>query len=227
MPDPHTRMEPSAAPERRSLSTQVADSLRELIISNAFVQGQQLKQHEIAKRLGVSHIPVREAFQLLESEGLVTTVPYKGAVVTRLSAAEIDELFDIRIVLESELLKRAIGSMRPDSIARAREIVERMDSAPPRELGRLNWLLHAELYRSANRPTTLEFVQRIHDNLDRYVRIQLAISDRNRLRAHEEHISLIDLCEAGDKAAALRLLSAHIRSVRDDLRRFLERRDSQ
>ena len=53
MPDPHTRMEPSAAPERRSLSTQVADSLRELIISNAFVQGQQLKQHEIAKRLGL------------------------------------------------------------------------------------------------------------------------------------------------------------------------------
>ncbi len=217
-------MEPSTTPERRSLSIQVADSLRELIISNTYAQGQQLKQHEIAKRLGVSHIPVREAFQLLESEGLITTVPYKGAVVTQLSAAEIEELFDIRSVLEAELLKRAIGRIGADSIARARAIVAKMDVAPPRQWGQLNWKLHAELYLSANRPATLGFVQRIHDNLDRYVRIQLAISEKNRRRAHEEHIRLVDLCEAGDKTGAQRLLTAHIRGVRDDLRKFLEKR---
>ena len=65
--------------ERRSLATQVADALRELIMSNAYRQGQQLRQDDLAKRLGVSHIPVREAFQLLEAEGLITNIPYKGA----------------------------------------------------------------------------------------------------------------------------------------------------
>ena len=76
--------------ERRSVATQVADALRELIMSNTYKQGQQLRQDELAKRLGVSHIPVREAFQLLEAEGLITNIPYKGAVVTRLSESEIE-----------------------------------------------------------------------------------------------------------------------------------------
>src|SRR3569832_2813800 len=70
--------------ERRSLSVQVADTLRELIISNTYTHGHPLRQDEVAKRLGVSHIPVRSAFQVLESEGLITNVPYKGAIVTRL-----------------------------------------------------------------------------------------------------------------------------------------------
>jgi len=208
--------------KRKSLSAQVADTLRELIISNTYTQGHALRQDEVARRLGVSHIPVRAAFQLLESEGLITNVPYKGAIVTRLSAAEIEEYFDIRATLEVDLLKRAITNMTPEAVARARKIVERMDNAPPARWGEYNWKLHEELYAAANRPITLEFVRKIHDNLDRYVRIQLAIAEENRQRAHQEHIKLIDLCEARDNARALKLLHAHICGVRDDLLNHLK-----
>jgi DNA-binding GntR family transcriptional regulator len=203
--------------ERKSLSTQVADKLRQAIVSNTYTQGQQLRQEEVARRLGVSHIPVRAAFQLLEAEGLITNVPYKGAVVTRLSAAEIEEYFDIRANLEVDLLKRSIGDIAPEALARARKIVERMDTASPERWGEYNWKLHEELYSAANRPITLDFVRKIHDNLDRYVRIQLSLSEENRKRAHEEHIQLIELCAAGDRQKAMRLLSAHICGVRDDL----------
>jgi DNA-binding GntR family transcriptional regulator len=212
----------SIAVERRSLSAQVADTLRELIISTTYTQGHQLRQDEVARRLGVSHIPVRAAFQLLEAEGLITNVPYKGAVVTRLSAAEIEEYFDIRATLEVDLLKRAIANITPEAVARARKIVERMDSAPPARWGEYNWKLHEELYSAANRPITLEHVRKIHDNLDRYVRIQLSLAEGNRKRAHQEHIRLIDLCEAGDRAKALQLLNAHICGVRDDLLNHLK-----
>jgi DNA-binding GntR family transcriptional regulator len=208
--------------ERKPLSAQVADRLRELIISNAYGQGEALRQDEVARRLGVSHIPVRAAFQLLEAEGLITNVPYKGAIVTRLSAAEIEEYFDIRATLEVDLLRRAIANITPEAVARARKIVERMDSAPPARWGELNWKLHEELYAAANRPITLEFVRKIHDNLDRYVRIQLSLAEENRQRAHHEHIRLIDLCEARDQTKALRLLHAHICGVRDDLLNHLE-----
>jgi DNA-binding GntR family transcriptional regulator len=203
--------------ERKSLSAQVADTLRELIVSNTYAQGHQLRQDEVARRLGVSHIPVRAAFQLLESEGLITNVPYKGAVVTRLSSADIEEYFDIRATLEVDLLKRAIARITPETVTRARKIVERMDSAPPARWGELNWKLHEELYSAANRPITLELVRKIHDNLDRYVRIQLSLAESNRQRAHQEHIKLIELCEAGDQARALKLLNTHICGVRDDL----------
>jgi DNA-binding GntR family transcriptional regulator len=209
--------------ERRSLSAQVADTLRELIMSNTYAQGHQLRQDEVARRLGVSHIPVRAAFQQLEAEGLITNVPYKGAVVTRLSAAEIEEYFDIRATLEVDLLKRSISNdLGPEAITRARKIVERMDSAPPARWGEYNWKLHEELYAAANRPITLEFVRKIHDNLDRYVRIQLSLAEENRQRAHQEHIKLIDLCEAGDPTKAARLLYAHICGVRDDLLNHLK-----
>ena len=209
--------------KRKSLSAQVAETLRELIVSNTYQQGQQLRQDQVARQLGVSHIPVRAAFQLLESEGLITNVPYKGAVVTRLSAAEIEEYFAIRITLEVELLKLAIGGLTPAAVTRARQIVARMDAAPPARWGEYNWLLHEELYAAANRPITLEFVRRIHDNLDRYVRIQLALAEKNRRRAHREHIELIDLCEAGDRSGAARLLTRHIGGVRDDLLAHLRR----
>ena len=213
--------------ERRSLATQVADALRELIMSNTYKQGQQLRQDDLAKRLGVSHIPVREAFQLLEAEGLITTIPYKGAVVTRLSASEIEEYFDIRATLEVDLLRRALGKIGPPAIARAREIVARMDKAPPQRWGEYNWSLHETLYEPAGRPITLEFIRRIHDNLDRYVRIQLSLAEGNRQRAHKEHIRLIDLCEAADRAKALKLLSTHINGVRDDLLNHLKQHSSK
>ena len=208
--------------ERRSLATQVADALRELIMSNTYKQGQQLRQDDIAKRLGVSHIPVREAFQLLEAEGLITNVPYKGAVVTRLSESEIEEYFDIRATLEVDLLRRALGRIEPQAIARARDFVKKMDTAPPVRWGEYNWSMHEALYAEAGRPITLEFVRRIHDNLDRYVRIQLSLTEGNRHRAHQEHIRLIDLCEAAERAKALKLLSTHINGVRDDLLNHLK-----
>jgi DNA-binding GntR family transcriptional regulator len=207
---------------RKSLASQVADALREMIFSNEFAQGQQLRQDELSKRLGVSHIPVREAFQLLEAEGLITNVPYKGAIVTRLSAAEIEEYFDIRAALEGELLRRSIPRMTKEALDKARAIVEQMDDAPAARWGELNWQLHEELYAPANRPITLELVRKIHDNLDRYVRMQLALSKANRQRAHEEHISLIELCAQGEKAKAVRLLIEHIQGVREDLLQHLK-----
>jgi DNA-binding GntR family transcriptional regulator len=209
--------------ERRSLATQVADALRELIMSNEYRQGQQLRQDDLAKRLGVSHIPVREAFQLLEAEGLITNIPYKGAVVTRLSESEIEEYFDIRATLEVDLLRRAIGRITPQAITHAREIVAKMDTAPPRLWGEYNWSMHEALYQAAERPITLAFIRRIHDNLDRYVRIQLSLTEANRQRAQQEHVKLIDLCEAADRVKALKLLSSHISGVRDDLVNHLRR----
>src|SRR5258706_3384348 len=151
-------MAKSVAVQRKSLSAQVADTLRELIVSNTYAQGHQLRQDEVARRFGVSHIPVRAAFQQLESEGLITNVPYKGAVVTRLSVEEIEEYFDIRAALELELLKRAIRRIDAQVVARARKIVAKMDSAPPLRWGEYNWKLHEELYAPAQRPITLEFV---------------------------------------------------------------------
>lgn len=203
--------------ERLSMAGQVANALRNLIISGDYAQSQPLRQEEIAQRLGVSRIPVREALQLLEAEGLIENVPYKGAVVASLSADEIEEYFDIRANLECDLLERAIGNLKPEHIENARKAERQLRTCAPGQWGEVNWRLHEELYAPAKRPLTLEFAKKIHDNLDRYVRMQLALSKKNRARAHDEHLQLIELCGKKKKREAVSLLRLHIAQARDDL----------
>ena len=207
--------------KRKSLTQQVAEALREQILAGEYQQGQQLRQSEIAGKFGVSQIPVREAFQLLEAEGLVKNVPYKGAIVSRLAVSEIAEYFDIRSTLESELLGAAIGHLGPDDLARARAAYEASLTATPEAWGECNWELHEAIYLAAKKPITLDMVKKIHDNLDRYVRIQLSLSEENRIRANEEHLRLIELCEAGKRHEAVGLLQDHVAQAKDDLLKHL------
>src|SRR5215475_16083618 len=82
----------SAIP-RQSLSSAVADRLREEIIRGTIPEGAQLRQDAIAMQYQVSRIPVREALRQLDAEGLITIVPNRGAVVPALSPTDIEELF--------------------------------------------------------------------------------------------------------------------------------------
>ena len=107
---------------RRSLSTQdfVISVLRTAILTSVFAPGATLRQADLAEQLGVSHIPVREAIRSLASQGLVTLYPHRGAVVSRLSPEEAEEIFAIRLFLESGALKTALPNMTPraDSCSR-------------------------------------------------------------------------------------------------------------
>ena len=89
---------------RETTSQQVAEVLRRRILSGELAEGQGVRQEAIAQELGVSRLPVREALVLLEMQGLVTNVKYKGAVVASLSSDEIEEIYALRGLLESFLL---------------------------------------------------------------------------------------------------------------------------
>src|SRR5512140_2892556 len=101
----------SAPIQRQSLADAVAERLREQITNGELHEGEQLRQDAIAKEFQVSRIPVREALLHLEAEGLITTVANRGAVVSALSPEEIEELFDIRSVLECHALRLAIPNL--------------------------------------------------------------------------------------------------------------------
>ena len=93
--------------KRETTSQQVAEVLRRRILSGELAEGQGIRQEAIAQELGVSRLPVREALVLLEVQGLVTNVKYKGAVVASLSSDEIAEIYALRGLLESFLLENA------------------------------------------------------------------------------------------------------------------------
>ena len=99
----------SAAPlENRTLREQVVDHLREEILSNRLVPGEELGEVALARSLGISRGPLREALGQLAAEGLVTIVPRRGAVVRRLTHQELIEAYQLRVALESLAIKLAV-----------------------------------------------------------------------------------------------------------------------
>jgi DNA-binding GntR family transcriptional regulator len=208
----------------RTMALSAAEELRRRILEGEFPGGYQLRQDALATEFGISRIPIREALLQLESEGLVKIQPHRGAVVSELSIAEVEELFDLRALLEPRLLRRSAPRLTPDDYkglnAILAEYSAEMRKKNPSRWGELNTAFHALLYRHAEQPRTAGIVTSLLQNTDRYTRIQLAFTD-GRARAEEEHHQLVALCEAADIKGACSLLTAHIRNVGAALVGFL------
>nr|WP_298681880.1 GntR family transcriptional regulator [uncultured Dongia sp.] len=213
---------------KRTMADEVADVLRGRILSGRLTAGEPIRQEHVAKELGVSRIPLREALSQLAAEGFVTLTAHKGAVVAPLSLAEVEELFELRLMLEDGLLARAIPHMGKGDFAALDALID--ESRAPDGLqrwGALNWRFHEVMYLPADRPVTLKLLKRVHDNIDRYLRLEIAMSVEGRNRGYREHQELVDLARARDIDGARALLRRHIKATADNLRTTLQARSDQ
>jgi DNA-binding GntR family transcriptional regulator len=213
--------------QRQSLASAVANILREKILRGEVKAGEQLRQHVIASELEVSRIPVREALRQLEAEGLVTIVHDHGAVVTSLSPEDVVEMFEIRMVLESYLLREAIPRLTESDLRHAEGVLHAYESSLNQDSdvaawGQLNWEFHSTLYAAANRPKFLAIAQNIHHNADRYVRLHLVLV-HDIAQANNEHREILELCKQGNVDSACGLLEKHIISSGRQLADYLSR----
>ncbi|MGB8060284.1 MAG: GntR family transcriptional regulator [Candidatus Sulfotelmatobacter sp.] len=210
---------------RRSLTSAVADRLRSKIMRGEIRAGEQLRQDAIASEFQVSRIPVREALRQLESEGLITIVQHHGAVVSSLSPDDIEELFEIRALLECAVLELSIPCLTESEFAHAEAALRTYEKGLSQEehiseLGRLNWRFHSALYSGAHRPHFMSIIRKVNNNAERYTWLQLYLT-REFDRAKREHGQLLDLCRARDVAAACGLLRRHIRHAGQSLKQVL------
>lgn len=204
----------------RTLSAAITEQLRQSILDGTHAAGTQLRQDALAERYGVSRIPLREALFQLEAEGLVRIVPHKGAIVSELSLDEINDVFDLRALLEPRLLAASIPLFTDPDFA-ALETVESdfeqaIASHDISRWGVLNADLHMALYARAPHPRTLSIVAGLLQTSDRYTRVQLLRAAAME-RAKAEHTALIRLCRDGALDEACACLKAHIDAVRVDL----------
>jgi DNA-binding GntR family transcriptional regulator len=200
------------------------EALREKILCGEYPEGVPLRQDALAADLGVSRIPIREALRQLEAEGLVAFSPHCGAVVSSLSLHEIEELFDLRGLLESELVRIAIPRLTNEDLNRADAILDAYEAAFQRrdvaEWGALNWRFHSTLLSAADRPLTLGVLNTLHNQSDRYMRMQLALT-HGEDRAIGEHRAIAAAARGRDAEAASALLRMHIVSAGRCLIEFL------
>jgi DNA-binding GntR family transcriptional regulator len=157
--------------------------LRPLLISGELAPGTRIDQAELAKRFGVSIVPIREALARLQSVGLVEIVPHRGVFVTRVAADELVDIYTVREVLEEQAARIAATKLTDADVEALNRISAAMAAAvKSRDHERLlscNRELHFTIYRAAGRRHMLQIIERLWDLSARYAHLQLqAVPER-------------------------------------------------
>jgi DNA-binding GntR family transcriptional regulator len=197
----------------RTKEEQVADYLRERIISGVYPRGSRLKQAEIAEELHLSITPVREALKLLAAEGYVNGDSYRGARVVPFDAAASAEILQLRLVLESQLVRGAVEKITAKDITEVKALADEFASAfksGDRAAARgINYRFHRRLYDIANMPQTLHFVQILWARYP--FDLINAVEDRGT-EAVKEHDEILNALTTGDASSAMLAMRKHIES---------------
>lgn len=191
--------------------------IRMAIVRGVLPGGMPLRQDEISAALKVSHIPVREAFRQLEAQGLVRIYPNRGAVVTKLTPHELENVMDTRILLEVGAFKTAIPLMTEHDLAHAQEILDAFQAERnPQRCDTLNLQFHFSLYAPCNNDVALSMIDQLHANSDRYLRpfYPKKKEDDRAFKAIKEHQMLIDACRSRDAELACAVLRTHLESTK-------------
>ncbi|MGH3586758.1 MAG: GntR family transcriptional regulator [Pseudonocardia sp.] len=205
------------APGYRSLGEMVYAVLREALLAGAFEPGERLRQESLAAAIGVSRVPVRAALQQLESDGLVTFQPRRGAVVSAPTPEEVAEVYELRRLLEVHALRRSMASMTEDRLAELCRLADESDAQAEgaRFVESRRRFYHA-LYDGDSRPQLVEIIEQLRLKVGRYMLGW-------RLHGARTHRGLVDAVSRGDAQAAELLLTEHLEHVRDGVLGMLTR----
>ncbi len=196
------------------LAADIADG----ILSGAFAPGARLDEHSLAQQYGVSRTPVREALRQLATTGLIEMRPRKGAIVTQITAPQLEALFGAMAEMEATCARLATMSMTPlerrrlqsqhDSMA---ELVTRGD---PEVFAEANHAFHTAIYAGAHNPVLADFTTALRRRLAPFRRAQFRAPGRLP-RSHAEHDAVVKAILSGDAAAAHAAMLHHVSLVED------------
>lgn len=202
----------------RDLTAQdlVLTSLREAILSAALPPGTRLRQEKLAELCGTSRIPVREALRALEYEGLVMSLPRRGFTVTELDADDIEEVYDLRIVLESHAVRLAVPLITDEDLHDLEELYGQMVAAGSGdEQLAARERFYTRLFSITGRPRLVAQISRLRREIARSLRWPTL------QHAPEHHERFLEAIRAGDADGAAAQLASHYRRVAILIRRYI------
>jgi DNA-binding GntR family transcriptional regulator len=201
---------------RGSMPKAVADVLREAILDGMLAPGSWLREAEIARELNVSRTPIRDAFRILASEGLVNINANQGAVVSPMTGEDVIELYVMRQVLEglaSRLAARRSAQRCLEEFAVLVPEMKRVGEAGEiRQLSRLNFKFHEIVRDAAGNRYLDRSLSQIQNAARRFPDPTLGLPGRVK-ESIEEHVALADAISRGDAQAAERVAIEHMRHL--------------
>jgi len=202
----------------RTVKSSLVENLRDQILQGQVIPGQYLRLEEIASQYDVSTTPVREALRALESEGLVTIYPHRGAIVTKLSVDDLRDIYDIRATLEAMATRLAVPNLTAKEISHLVTYTEQMDNhlGELLTLVKLNHQFHISLYKASGRRHLCELTTVLRYRTQHYLHAFITHLGGMSL-AQTEHHSIVDACKQGDADQAAAIVFNHVNHVGSSL----------
>jgi DNA-binding GntR family transcriptional regulator len=202
-----------------TLAIEIARHLREAIIRGELAPGERLNESRITRDLELSRSPVREAFRILEAEGLVTLAPHRGAYVRTLSEHDLREIFDVRLMFETHALRH--GSPTSEGLVRLRQAMTEaraaLAAARFEQWHQASLRFHDGLVALALN----SHLQRLYDDLKislrRYQISLIGIPEQQPRRSQSAHEAILAALEQGNMERGVDLVAEHITSLKEAL----------
>lgn len=196
-----------------SLSQQVADRLRSEILSGSLAPGAPIVVRDLVKRLGVSHIPIREALRELEAESLVVSRPGQSVVVSGVDLDELHDLYRLRRLLEVDAIRRAFPQYTPEFLDGAKQIYEELLDLIPAQHNTRWWSVHKQYHwrflEPGLTPWSTKLLQLVWQTAERYQRLYVLVFGSAE-EAHVEHDRVLKAASGSDVEAFIEAWLHHL-----------------
>ena len=213
-----TRILQEGEPLVRNASMAATELIREAIIDGRVEPGRRLKEEELARELGISRTPVREALLMLQAEGLVVATPNRGAMVRVHDAEDLDDLYQLRALLEGHATRRAAARISEVEVEQLRSSCERFDALSPeqdlRGLVRENLLFHNTILDVAGSARLAGMVRKVIELPLVYKSYIWYSPDQKRISVHY-HRQIVNALAARDAERAELIMKEHVFEARD------------
>lgn len=202
----------SVAPRHRTSQEHAVAWLRQAIVSRELRPGERVAQEDVAARIGVSVVPVREALRVLEQEGQLTYLPRRGYFVTELSVEDLDEIYALRALLEARAARYALPTLDDEARERmARAAQDCVDAATAADVAaelEANRRFHFAILEAPGQAHLLRLIRMLWDSTEAY-RALYYNAEAERMAAVDAHDRIMDAVRAGDAERLIAELDAH------------------
>jgi DNA-binding GntR family transcriptional regulator len=175
----------------QTLREKILETIRESILKGTLSPGEKVAEPELAERFGISRTPIREAFRQLESEGYLTVIPRKGAVVTSLSERDVQEFYAIKSILEGYAARMAAENLTTKDIERLEAINNRLEQLAKEGDVKTFFRIHQEFHelfiRAAGNERLFEIISQLLMKFNRLRMASLSLPGRMEISVQEHH----------------------------------------
>lgn len=216
-----------AAFSHKNLGQEVAEYLKTEILLENLKAGERILEAQVANTLNISRAPVREAMKELENNGLVTNIPRRGTFVINLSNEDIEEIFDIRVILEIRIFEELLRhkKLQEKDFQRLTLIVDEMVDIARRqdmedliiEVNKKDIAFHHFLWDKSGRKWSMKILQSLHNQ----IQLAMVIDSRREgdlVESAEKHYGIIRNLKQGDLKAAKLSLVEHILTYKESVK---------